>query len=142
LTLTLEASRLVVAWWCVLHLLLAVATLSVGWPMALKLAALAALAAHAVVCRPRAGPRSIVVGSDAACVVPEWGFGPAPLGPRTLVCTWWIRLDLGSGMGPPRRDIVLFVDQLDGDQWARLRALLERARCDTAHVSRRPGEPI
>jgi hypothetical protein len=142
LTLTLEASRLVLAWWAALHVLLAVATLLVAWPIALELAALVAVAAHAVVGRPRGGPRSIEVAADGSCVVPEWGLSPTAPGPRTLVCTWWIRLDLRSGTGPPRRDILLFVDQLDGEQWARLRALLERARCDTAHVSRRPGEPI
>ena len=140
MTLTLEASRLLWVWWCGLHALLATTAVLGGWPWALKLAAVAAVAAHAVVRRPSPTPRSVVVAPDATCVVPEWGPSRVALGPRTVVCAYWIRLDLGTGPRPG--DILLFIDQLDPGQWTRLRALLERARCDTAHVSPRPREPI
>jgi hypothetical protein len=123
-----------------LHALLVAAALLVAWPLASRVVALAAIAAHAVARRPRATPVSVLVGSDATCLVPEWGVSRAPLGPRTVVCAYWIRLDVG--VVPPRRDILLFIDQLGPDQWARLRALLERARCDAAHVFQRSGEPI
>jgi hypothetical protein len=140
LTLTLEASRLLWAWWCGLHALLAAAAVLVGWPWALKLAAVGAIAVHAVARRPPPSPASVIVAADATCVVPERGPSRVALGPRTVVCALWIRLDLGPG--PPTRDIVLFVDQLPAGQWASLRALLDRARCDSAHVSSGPKEPI
>jgi hypothetical protein len=108
-----------------LHLLLVAADLLVALPWAPRLGLLAVVAAHALFRLPARTPTSIVVAADATYLVPEWGLGPAPLGPRTVVCAYWIRLDLG---GSPRRDILLFSDQLGADQWARLRALLERVR--------------
>ena len=123
-----------------MHLLLAAADFLVAGPLAVQLAALAVIAGHAVVGRPQPTPSPIIVAADATWLIPQWRTHRVPLGPRTLVCTYWINLDLG--MGPRRHDIVLFIDQLDGRQWAQLRALLNRARCDTVHVSQRPGEPI
>jgi len=123
-----------------LHLLLAAADFLVAWPLVAQLAALAVIAGHAVVGRPQPTPSPIIVAADATWLIPQWCPDHAPLGPRTLVCPYWINLDLG--IGPPRRDIVLFIDQLDVRQWALLRALLNRARCDGVHVSQRPGEPI
>jgi hypothetical protein len=123
-----------------LHLLLAAADFLVAWPLVAQLAALVVIAGHAIVRRPEPTPSPIIVAADATWLIPRWCSHRAPLGRRTLVCSYWINLDLG--MGPPRRDIVLFIDQLDGRQWAQLCALLHRARCDTVHVSQRPGEPI
>jgi hypothetical protein len=123
-----------------LHSLLVAAALLVAWPSVFRIAAVALVAAHAVARWPRATPVSVLVGSDATCLVPEWGVSRAPLGPRTIMCTYWLRLDLG--VGPLRRDLLLFIDQLGPDQWAQLRALLERARCDAAHVFQRSREPI
>jgi hypothetical protein len=123
-----------------LHLVLIAADFLVAWPLAAQLSTLAAIACHCAVRRPQPTPRLIIVGADATFVVPEWSLDRAPLGPRTVVCVFWIRLDLG--MGPARRDLLLFADQLDAEHWARLRGLLGRARCDTAHVSQRPREPI
>jgi hypothetical protein len=140
LALLPRPSRLLSLWWCALHALLVAAALLVAWPSALRIAALALIAAHAVARWPRVTPVSVLVGADATCLVPEWGIGRAPLGPRTIVCTYWLRLDVG--VGPLRRDLLLFTDQLGPDEWARLRAALERARCDTAHVFQRFREPI
>jgi hypothetical protein len=123
-----------------LHAVLAAAALLVAGPAAFRVAAIAAIVAHAVGRRPRATPPSVLVGTDATCLVPEWGVRRTPLGPRTVVSTYWIRLDVG--VVTPRRDILLFIDQLDPDQWARLCALLERARCDAPHVFQRLREPI
>jgi hypothetical protein len=123
-----------------LQLVLGAAALLVAWPWPVKLAALAAIVGRALRVRPAPTPSSIVVHPDATCLVPPWSSTRVPLGPRTVVCSHWLRLDLG--FGPRRRDIVLFVDQLDPQQWASLRALLERARCDAAHVPRPPREPI
>jgi hypothetical protein len=140
LALTPRASRLVWIWWGGLHVLLAAATVLVGWPCLPKVAALAVIAGHAAVRRPRPTLPSIIVAEDATWGVPTLSSGRTPLGPRTVMCTHWVALDLGSGA--PRRHLVLFVDQLDAEQWARLRALLGRARCDAAHVLAGPGEPI
>ena len=76
--------------------------------------------------RPR--PGLVLVAEDGVCTVPEWQAGPRPLGARTLVCPFWVRLDLGAG--PWRRDILLVADQVRPDEWRRLRALLARARRD------------
>jgi hypothetical protein len=134
LVLTLEPSRARWVWWLALHALLASAALLAALPWWSTLIALAAIVTHAVGRRPRGTPDTILVGADGYCVVPEWDEGRWALGPQTSVCPYWIRLEIGVGVG--RRDIVLFADQLDGEQWARLRGLLERVRCDAAHVPR------
>jgi hypothetical protein len=121
------------------HALLVASVLLVAWPCLSKLAALFVIAVHAAVRRPRSNHLSIIVAEDATWYVPFSSTGKARLGPRTVVCPYWVALDLGSGA--PRRNLVIFIDQLDADQWARLRALLGRARCDTAHVLSKSGEP-
>jgi hypothetical protein len=128
LVLNLEASRVLWAWWILLHALLGAAVALVGWPISLKLLAIAALAAHGIVRRPAASPRVVGLADDGACVVPEWNTGPRPLGARTLVCPFWVRLDLGTG--PWRRDLLLLADQMRPEQWRRLRALLRRISCE------------
>ena len=110
-----------------LHALLGVAFALVGWPWVFRLAAIVAVAGHGVARRPAASPRTVLVG-DGRCVVPEWNTGERPLGPRTLVCPFWARLDLGKGPWP--RDILLFADQVRPEEWRRLRALLLRSRCE------------
>lgn len=140
MTLRLKPSRSAWVWWCALHALLLASTEIVAWPWPLSLAALGAILCHAVARRPRRAPGLILVSADAGCTVPDWEVDRLALGERTVVCSHWIRLDIGTG--PRRRDLVLFADQLGRDEWTRLRALLERARCDGAHVPRRPREPI
>jgi hypothetical protein len=108
-----------------LHLLLVAATLLVAWPPGAKLVALVAVTGHAALRRPRPPPARVVIGANAACAVAHRS-SPVALGPRTVVCSHWVRLDLGTGPRP--RDIVLFADQLDPEAWARLRALLARGR--------------
>ena len=124
MTLDLEPSRLLRGWWCALHALLAAAVLLAGVPVALKALLCVALAAHAAVRRPRRGPTVIRVAGDGSCDVPEWRTGNRGLGAGTLICPFWIKLDLGRGL--PRRYIFLFVDQVAPDDWRRLRALLAR----------------
>jgi hypothetical protein len=111
-----------------LHALLAAAALLVGWPVALKLLAIAAVVGHGIVRRPPASPRVVQVRADGLCVVPEWNTGTRPLGARTLVCPFWVRLDLGKG--PWSRDLLLLADQIRPDEWRRLRSLLLRIRCE------------
>ena len=72
------------------------------------------------------GKDVILVDADAHCIVPAWSTGRLALGARTVVCPYWLRLDLGTG--PQRRDILLVADQLPPFEWARLRALLDRTR--------------
>ena len=126
--LNLEPSRVLWAWWTLLHALLAVAFALTGWPISVRVLAIAAVAGHAVVRRPRPSPRVVQFGEDGRCVVPEWDVGARPLGARTLVCPFWVRLDLG--MGPSRRDILLLADQMRPEEWRRLRALLLRISCE------------
>jgi hypothetical protein len=128
LVLNLERSRVLTAWWLLLHVLLGVAFALVGWPMAFRLVAIAAVVGHCVVRRPAASPRAVVVAEGGYCAVPEWNTGTRPLGPRTLISPFWVRLDLGTG--PWRRDILLLADQVRPEEWRRLRALLLRARCE------------
>jgi hypothetical protein len=108
--------------------LLVVTAAAVGWPPAIKVLCVIAVAAHGVARRPRESPRRIVLTADGSCIVPEWNTGPRPLGARTFVCPLWIRLDLGAGQ--KRRDILLLGDQVSPEAWRRLRALLARTRCD------------
>jgi hypothetical protein len=99
----------------------------VGVPWSVRGIALLAVVLHALARRPRPQPKRIVVTADANCAVPEWQARPLRLGARTLVCPYWIRLECDAGSW--RRDLVLFADQLDSAEWARLRALLARTRC-------------
>ena len=128
LVLNLERSRILWAWWFSLHVLLGIAFALVGWAVPLRLLAIAAVVGHCIVRRPTASPRIVLVAEGGRCVVPEWKTGPRPLGPRTLVSPFWVRLDLGTG--PWRRDILLLADQMQPEDWRRLRALLLRARCE------------
>jgi hypothetical protein len=114
-------------WWYLLHGLLVAAVALVGWPFVPKAVALAAVFGHAMLRRPAAAP-GLVLLDGGACAVPEWQTGMRPLGRRTLVAPFWVRLDLGRG--PWRRDLVLLVDQLQPEQWRRLRAALVRERGD------------
>ena len=128
LVLNLRPSRLLGAWWCLLHLLLATAAVLAALPAAIKLLAVLATVGHGVIRRPSAAPRLVLVAEDGFCLVPEWQTGLRPLGARTLVCPFWVRLDLGAGPWP--RDILLIVDQVQAEEWRRLRAVLARRRSD------------
>jgi hypothetical protein len=111
-----------------LHLLLVAAAMIAGWPPSMKTLAVLAIVVHAVARRPLASPVCVVVTEDGCCAVPEWNTGRKPLGPRTLMCPLWIRLDLGKGSR--RRDVLLVADQIGAEDWRRLRALLARMRRD------------
>jgi hypothetical protein len=113
-------------WWVALHALLAAAAALVGWPGPVKALAVIAIVAHGVARRPAASPALVIVSEDGFCAVPQWQPGRSPLGSRTLVCPFWVRLDLAHGSR--RRDLLLIADQLQPEQWRRLRALLARAR--------------
>ncbi|HSC14902.1 MAG TPA: protein YgfX [Gammaproteobacteria bacterium] len=115
-------------WWGLLHALLGAASVLVGWPVPLKVLAFAAVVGHGVLRRPAAAPRVVHFTADGCCAVPEWKTGSRPLAARTLVCPFWVRLDLG--MGPWPRDILLIADQMRPDEWRRLRALLLRTSCE------------
>jgi hypothetical protein len=110
-----------------LHAVLAAAALLVAWPWAVRSLLAIAVLAHGIVRRPCRPPSLIVLGNDGGCVVPDWSQDRLRLGAGTLVCAYWVRLAFGAG--PPQRDIVLFADQLQPREWARLRALLLRLRC-------------
>jgi hypothetical protein len=116
------------AWWAALHVLLAAAAALVGVPASIKVCAVLAIVGHGIIRRPRAPPGLVVVTEDGCCVVPEWHTGRRPFGSRTLLCPFWIRLDLGKGSW--RRDILLVADQMKAEDWRRLRALLTRIRGD------------
>lgn len=98
----------------------------VGCPAALKVAGAAALVVHAVARRPARPPRAVLITEDGVCAVPEWRAGLRPLGPRTTMAPFWIRLDLGAGS--PKRELLLLADQVTPEDWRRLRAMLARSR--------------
>jgi hypothetical protein len=127
LVLTPKPSRAAWLWWGALHLLLVVAAMLVAWSWPVRVLVSIAIVSHGIARRPRKPPPTIVVGADGRCSVPQWQIDELPLGAGTLVCPYWVRL--GFGTGPRRRDIVLFIDQLDWRQWALLRACLLRLRC-------------
>lgn len=111
-----------------MHALLAAAVVLVALPAVLKPLALLALFSHAAVRRPRSAPSVIHVAADGSCAVPEWRTAARRLGPGTLICPFWIRLDLNPG--PGQRYILLFADQVAPREWRRLRAWLERLRLE------------
>jgi len=114
-------------WWWSLHLLLVGASALVGWPVPVKVLAAMAVVGHGTFRRPRGPPGLVVVSAGGVCSVPEWQLEPRPLGERTLVCPFWVRLDVGEGR--VRRDILLIADQVRPEEWRRLRAILDRVRC-------------
>jgi hypothetical protein len=113
-------------WWCALHALLGAAVVLVAAPALLRLALFLAVLGHATNRRPRAIPAVVVISVEGRCLIPDWGADYLPLGPGTLICWLWVRLELGTG--PRQRDLVLFADQLSAGDWARLRAKLRRTR--------------
>jgi hypothetical protein len=126
LELKIEPSYLAWVWWGGLHALLANAAVLVATPAPLRLALFVAVLAHAAVRRPRAMPSELVVSAEGSCLIPDWGADYLPLGRGTLICSLWVRLELGAG--PRQRDLLLFADQLSAGDWARLRAKLRRTR--------------
>ncbi len=108
--------------------MLVAAVMLVGVPWVIKALLIGAAAAHGILRRLPPSPPAVTVTEDGFCAVPEWHAGRSPLGARTLVCPFWVRLDLGEG--PARRDIVLIADQVRPEEWRRLCALLSRVRCD------------
>lgn len=115
-------------WWGLLHVLLLGAVTLAGCPAALKLAGAAAVVVHALIRRPAKSPGLLLVAEGGACAVPEWRTGMRPLGPRTTVAPLWMRLDLGPGS--PQRELLLIADQVEAEDWRRLRGLLARGRGD------------
>jgi hypothetical protein len=126
--LATEPSRLLTVWWLALHALLAAAAWLAGIAVPFKILATAAIVSHALLRRPSASPALLIVSGDGFCVVPEWDASRWPLGARSLVCPFWIRLELR--LGPKRRDILLLADQVPPETWRQLRSLLMRMRCD------------
>src|SRR5262245_40989095 len=119
-------SRFMWVWWVGLHALLGASAMLVAVPTVVRFAVLIAILGHGVFRRPRPPPTVVLVGADGRCVVPEWGANPSALGPQTLICSGWLRLDVRTGSR--RRDILLFADQLPAPQWTRLRARLRPTR--------------
>jgi hypothetical protein len=128
LVLSLRPSRVLWAWWALLHVLLVAAVVLLGSPAWIKLLAGLAIVIHGFVRRPPPSPGVVMVAEGGLCGVPEWFRGLRPLGARTLMCPFWVSLDLGAG--PWRRDLLLVADQVGSAEWRRLRALLSRVRCD------------
>jgi len=93
-----------------------------GLPWTLKLAACAALAAHAAVRRP-AAPMPICRHSDGSWSLPLLALDRLALGPGTAAGPFWARLVL---RGPRTVVVVLLADQLGPEDWRRLQAELRR----------------
>jgi len=130
-----ERSRLLVAWWIALHLLLLGVAAYIPGPMAMKLCGALLVPLHAAARWPSAPPR-VVCYRDGAWAVPELGLAGLRLGGRTRYTTLWVRLSLVASTRA--LDIVLLVDQLDVHAWRRLQVSL-RSGADRAAVA--PGSP-
>jgi hypothetical protein len=125
LALRLESSRALQIWWWALHALLAAAACLVGWPWLAKAAAVAILAGHALGRRPACAPLSLHVAGDGTCHVPQWGPGTFEPSPKTYLTPFAV--DLYLGVGPRGRRLLIIIDQVDGEDWRRLAAILRRA---------------
>jgi hypothetical protein len=123
--LVLEArrSRAAAAAHLALHAILAAAALATALPAWGRVAALAALAAHATLRWPTAPP-PLAMWPDG---VVEVAGCPYTLGPGTTYTAAWIRLSLVDA-ARRRREIVLVRDQVDAARWSRLQAWLRNPR--------------
>jgi hypothetical protein len=113
-------------WWCTLHVLLVVAACLVGWPWYAMLLAVALTLGHAWWRRPRPRAASLTVAADGSCRIGEWGPDVLTLTDRTRITPF--ALDLHFRMGPKALRLLLLADQVDPDDWARLSAILRRAK--------------
>jgi hypothetical protein len=123
LVLRPKRSRLLILWWLGLHALLLGAAALVGWPWWCRALAMLAVGGHALGRWP-ATPGLLLVASDGSCSVPELGLHWLEPAPGTRLTAYWISLSLGKGRR--RRDILLWVDQIDTTSWVRLTARLLR----------------
>jgi hypothetical protein len=82
------------------------------------------IAGHAALRRPAPPPGLLLVASDGMCRVPELDPRWLPPGPHTRLAAYWVSLSFDEDRS--RRDILLWVDQIDAASWARLRARLLR----------------
>jgi hypothetical protein len=105
--------------------LLAATALLIGWPLSLKVAALCAVVAHGVGRHPSSTRSVIEVSADAAFRIATSSSTPFVPDRRTSLTPFWVRIVA------PRKgdavDILLFADQLDSEDWRRLKAILRRA---------------
>lgn len=120
-----SASRLLAVWRGAVHGLAAVSIVLCGLAWPLKLVAVAALLAFAVI---RRGPEPLPIERDAAGAwsLPSLGLEGLELRPGTAVGPFWARLALGSDSGVAVTVLVL-VDQVDRESWRRLQVALRGA---------------
>jgi hypothetical protein len=120
-----ERSRIVVAWWWILHALLSFAAGVVAWPIPARIALLVTVAAHGILRYPARIPRELVRRRDGSWALPRLGLAGLRLGPGSCCTHAWIRLVLA---GPAGRTVVLLVrDQFTPPVWRALQAVLRRA---------------
>ena len=81
-----------------------------------------AVALHAAARRPVSGPAELLVAADGSVAS---GDRFAALRPGTAVGRYALRIVAGSGA--ERLHVVLLIDQLDAEEWARVSAILRRA---------------
>ncbi|MEO8464860.1 MAG: hypothetical protein ABI640_05925 [Gammaproteobacteria bacterium] len=109
-------------WWLALHGLLLGTAALIGAAWWLKGLCALAVAVHAVLRRPAPTPTPILIAEDGSCCVPGLETAWLVPGPRTRLAAHWLRLSLVGGVS--QRDILLCVDQIDAQSWARLNARL------------------
>jgi hypothetical protein len=120
-----ERSRIVVAWWWILHALLSFAAAVVAWPLPVRIVLLALVAAHGILRYPARIPEELVRRRDGSWVLPRPGVTGLRLGPGSCCTHAWIRLVL---VGPVRRRVVVLLrDQFTSPVWRALQAVLRRA---------------
>ena len=105
--------------------MLVVAACLVGWPWYAKLLAGALTLGHAWWWRPRPPVASLTVAADGSCRIHEWGPDVLTLAERTRITRFALDLHLKGASRAGR--LLLLVDQVDRDDWARVSAILRRA---------------
>jgi hypothetical protein len=110
------------------------AAVLLGWPWPAKVLALAVVVAHGLARRPAPTPATIIVAADGLFAVPELGTDWLALGPATRLSPYTMLLSLHRGSR--RVDILLLIDQLDRNSWARVSARLRRLSATVCDVRR------
>jgi Membrane-bound toxin component of toxin-antitoxin system len=125
LVLRPSVSRLLLAWWVCLHVLLTAAIVAAELTMPLTVLFLGGVSVHAWVRRPRPAPGLVLHTDGTLSLAPDPAVRLRMMAGSALT-TWWIALVLRSDAGV-RHTVVLLRDQLETNDWRLLGLRLREA---------------